>query len=274
MSRKQGFILGAKITGALLTAAALAALAGKKTNRWGLSGGWEFIAILVPVLVAWVSTVGSAWGQLRLERQRRLQADVRRRIDLTLAALLFRIQNYAPTVRGRPALDVRDMGATAYIIERSGWFRRREHLRMVSTVQWRSVAVCDITWRPGVGVVGLAASVGKPQISDVQAINERLGQATPEQWQQAMDEEERQGDREKKSTLGFSYDEWDRQVKGKFKAVAAAPLIGESGKVLGALSVDVMAPGPKNVDSFKYLSQHTVRLMLCAAAMEVTGDLT
>ncbi|TDQ53469.1 hypothetical protein [Actinorugispora endophytica] len=252
-----------KLVSALLTFVAGVALAGHQAGLWTFSSGWRFNAAAVGVTLVFLASVASAVRQWRAEAAERTLRYVRQGTGHALNALLFRVQD-------ETGIDMRDLGATAYVVTRTGvWPRRRERLEPVARVRFRSVNACCVDWRPGVGVVGRCVALARLLVVDVGDLDRQLEGVTATEWEELKQMEKEDG-QEHELTQGMSHDEW-RQARGKFSVVLATPLVRRSRTgttVEGCVSVDVMAPDPFP-DTYDLLCGEAVRHAAAAAAREI-----
>lgn len=253
----------AKLVSALLSFAAGVALAGHQSGLWTFSPPWRFSAAAIGVTLIFLGSVVSAVRQWRNENTARTRRYVCEGATHALNALLFRVQD-------ETGIDMRDLGATAYIRCRTGlWPRRREQLRPVARVRFRAVSASCIVWRPGMGVIGRCVTRSQLLVVDVGDLDRQLEGMTPTDWAE-LRQLEKEDSQDYELTQGMSYHEW-RQARGKFSVVLATPLIRRSpagSTVRGCVSIDIMTPDPAE-DSYERLSSEAVRHAASAAAHEI-----
>jgi hypothetical protein len=195
---------------------------------WSSKDQWVVLAIVVsgaiPLLQSGIAELGEKRRRTSLEREDNVRS-------LLVPSLVFIVRNcQAPW-------DL--TGVQAYLV--TGWLWRKRQVR-VAKVRLVSSPESGVRWTKGKGLIGVCWETRTNQIVDLaQPPFSELAGKTKEEWL-LIDERTRYG-------LSFA----DFQALGsKYGIVAAVPIMSNSGKYIGCVTMD-LPPGVGITDADKAL---------------------
>ncbi len=209
--------VGVNRIGAILSILATAYLAAVGRNAVWSNRGTELTAIGLIGVIA-IGSTGARWRQ-RDDQQKQTQQQLEAAAPLrTLTWTVY---------SNDPSLPYPELGASAWIIE---GFRDRR-LRRIGRHRLNANPVpSSITWTKNKGVLGRCWAEEAPQVVDTSEYDQKFNDSTQAQWD-ALPYDER---------LGLDYGEY-RKIVGKYGTVLAFPILTESGKILGCVTLDAPA---------------------------------
>jgi len=135
------------------------------------------------------------------------------------------------SVAQQKALDMADLGISVFLVERTGWIRRRQHLSRLIRLRLKDAPqASDIVWTKGKGVIGQAWEKGRPVHERTSELAKKYGgkELTDYGWSRVG----------QAARQGFAREEFETTVH-KYAEILAVPIKDENGAVLGVVSMDL-----------------------------------
>jgi hypothetical protein len=242
--QRSGRALIVKTALAVVSIGAGAGLSLQGAGVWHSTRRQTISLVVIVAVIALGSSITSAVS----EHKRSKAAEQRQRIAYILRAAAYAVADLT-------AIDVRELGLSAFVVERK-WQRigprvlRRLHRERASF----SPPPTAIEWRPGRGVIGLCVARERDFGRDVGADYQRWENCTQEQWATQVPEDVK---------MGLTFEQFNL-IKGKYGSCVATPMVTENPvKVIGCVAID----GP--LESYDRLWQDDVRALLQGAAVGI-----
>jgi hypothetical protein len=195
-------------------------------------GNWlraHSIWIVVALAVTFATGVVQSIIAERGEKARRLSIERELRIQPFLTTSLIYLARYG-------GAKWETTGIQAFLVRRRGWRLQKQHVRL-SKVRLAPLHSSGIRWTQGKGAIGRCWETQSPQFVDLEQHFAKWTNYNASQWSTLSNEQR----------IGLSHADY-LQVKGKYGAVAAVPIVDRHGKYLGCVTADVPLGVPLSRD--------------------------
>jgi len=204
---------------------------GADRKNWPQEAYWDnrvvigslATTVLIPVIQAFISERGEKARRLALQRENTVRD--------ALAGTLVALATYC-------GADWRTTSVQAFIVKRRGlrwpiWKSFEQTQVRLAKVRLASAAASGITWTENKGLIGRCWSMKAPQWKWLNMEFAPFAKLTKHEWQNISTER----------VYGLTFEEF-QSVRDKYGLVAAVPIIDESNKYIGCITMDTPPSDP------------------------------